>query len=186
MKAEARSAKREGWAFIALGSNQGNSPALVLRAMERLQALSNHPLRRSSLWRSSPVDCPPGSPDFVNAAVALVPRAGETPETLLLKLQFIEAQFGRVRGPVQNSPRPLDLDLIAFGAETRRSGDLTLPHPRAHLRRFVLAPLAELAPDFILPGQTRTVAEQLARLNSIERAEPLGILSARDESGRGW
>jgi 2-amino-4-hydroxy-6-hydroxymethyldihydropteridine diphosphokinase len=63
-----------------------------------------------------------------------------------------------------NEARPLDLDLIAFGAEVRTRPDLVVPHPRAHLRRFVLAPLAEVAPDFVLPGQTATVAELLNAL----------------------
>lgn len=143
---------------------------LILRAMDRLQALSNHTVRRSSLRRSSPLDCPPGSPDFVNAAVALVPRTGETPETLLLKLQFLEAQFGRERGPVRNAPRPLDLDLIVFGLEVRATAELTLPHPRAHQRRFVLEPLVQLSPQLTLPGLDRTVTQLLAELGPAETA----------------
>ena len=114
--------------------------------MNRLAELSDKALLKSSLWQTTPVDCPPGSPLFVNAAVGLVPRVAETPETLLAKLQQIEKQSGRLPKKVLNEPRPLDLDLIAFVAETRSSPQLTLPHPRAHLRKFVLQPLAELAP----------------------------------------
>jgi 2-amino-4-hydroxy-6-hydroxymethyldihydropteridine diphosphokinase len=65
---------------------------------------------------------------------------------------------------VLNEPRPLDLDLIAFGREVRAGNRLTLPHPRAHLRRFVLQPLSEIAPGLILPGQSQTVAQLLAAL----------------------
>ena len=151
-------------AIIALGSNLGDPRRNVLRAMERLQELSERPLLRSSLWQSAPLDCPPGSPKFVNAVIGLAPRTDETPETLLLKLQSLEKEFGRAAKNILNEPRPLDLDLIAFRNEIRNSPELILPHPRAHLRRFVLQPLSEIAPDLVLPGQGKTVAELLAEL----------------------
>jgi 2-amino-4-hydroxy-6-hydroxymethyldihydropteridine diphosphokinase len=150
--------------FVALGSNLGDPQQNVLRAMERLQQFSAEPLLKSSLWRTAPVNCPPGSPDFVNAVVGLAPRTGETPESLLAKLQALERAFGRRPKKVLNEARPLDLDLIAFGNETRATRELTLPHPRAHERRFVLQPLSEIAPDLILPGQSVCVAELLHRL----------------------
>ena len=158
-------------AFIALGSNLGDSRRILEQAFARLQELSATPVRRSSLWRSSPVDCPPGSPDFVNAAAAVTPLPDETPESLLSKLRALEVEFGRRTKLVLNEPRPLDLDLIAFGSETRSTAQLTLPHPRASVRRFVLAPLNELAPDLILPGQPKTVAELLESLPANERVE---------------
>src|SRR4051794_15023844 len=100
-------------AFVALGSNLGDSGPIILRAMERLQEFSEQPLLRSSLWETSPVGCPPNSPPFINAVVGLEPRGGETPETLLAKLQALEKEFGRRPKIVTNEPRPLDLDLIA-------------------------------------------------------------------------
>ena len=145
--------------FIALGSNLGDSPRILHDAMARLQELSDAPLLRSSLRQTAPVDCPPGSPMFVNAVVGMVPRAGETPESLHAKLQALERQFGRQPKQVVNEARSLDLDLIAFGVETRSTATLTLPHPRAHLRRFVLEPLAEIAPELVLPGQAGTVMQ---------------------------
>lgn len=154
--------------LVALGSNIGDSPALLREAMQRLQAFSTAPVRPSSLWQSSPVDCPPGSPPFVNAAVGFTPRPGETPESLLAKLQKLEKEFGRKPKQVLNEPRPLDLDLVAFGDEVRITPQLTLPHPRAHLRRFVLEPLNEIAAGFVLPGQNRTIREMLASLVSNE------------------
>lgn len=154
--------------YIALGSNLGDSRRIVLEAMARLQHFSGRPILKSSLWQTSPVNCPPDSPPFVNAVVGLTARAGETPESLLEKLRKLEKEFGRQPGRILNEPRPLDLDLIAFGAETRNSPDLVLPHPRAHLRRFVLQPLSEVAPDLILPGQSKTVLQLLAELSSDE------------------
>jgi 2-amino-4-hydroxy-6-hydroxymethyldihydropteridine diphosphokinase len=152
--------------LVALGSNLGDPRANLRRAFERLQALSAAPLLQSSLLETAPVDCPPGSPHFVNAAAGLVPLPGETPESLLAKLQALEKEFGRRPKQVLNEARPLDLDLIAFGREVRQTPPLILPHPRAHLRRFVLQPLAEIAPDFVLPGHTKTVAQWLAEIDN--------------------
>jgi 2-amino-4-hydroxy-6-hydroxymethyldihydropteridine diphosphokinase len=155
-------------AYIALGSNLGESRRVVLSAIDRLRQLSDQPLTQSSLLETTPVDCPPGSANFVNALVGLVPREGETPESLLAKLRELENEFGRTPKKVLNEPRPLDLDLIAFGREIRSTPELILPHPRAHLRRFVLQPLAEIAPDLVLPGQGRAAAELLRQLTSAE------------------
>jgi 2-amino-4-hydroxy-6-hydroxymethyldihydropteridine diphosphokinase len=154
--------------YIALGSNLGDSLAFLQLAMARLQAFSDRPLVKSSLWESTPVDCPPGSPLFVNSVVSLIPRPDESPESLLEKLQALEQEFGRGPKKVLNEARPLDLDLIAFGTETRSAPRLTLPHPRAHERRFVVQPLSELAPELILPGQTKTVRELLLALDTDE------------------
>src|ERR1051325_4662371 len=160
-------------ACIALGSNLGHSPRIIRDAMARLQQLSDVPLLKSSLWQTKPVDCPPGSPAVVNAVVGLTSRAGETPESLITKLQALEKEFGRQAKKVLNEPRPLDLDLIAFGTEIRNSPTLVLPHPRAHQRRFVLQPLNEIAPQFVLPGQTKTVAELLGDFPPDELMERL-------------
>ncbi len=152
------------FAFVALGSNLGNSRDILTRAMAHLQELSTVPLRKSSLIETAPVDCPLGSPLFLNAVVGLVPRTGETPESLLAKLQALEQESGRQPKKILNEARPLDLDLIAFGNEIRSTSSLALPHPRAHLRRFVLQPLAEIAPELVLPGQTGSIAQLLAAL----------------------
>jgi len=154
--------------YIALGSNLGNSRRIILEAMTRLQDISDQPLLKSSLWQTTPVNCPPGSPLFVNAVVGFAPQKNETPESLLQKIRVLEKEFGRPPKTVLNEPRPLDLDLIAFGTETRNSPGLILPHPRAHLRRFVLQPLSEITPDLILPGQSKTAAQLLAVLQDAE------------------
>ncbi|MBM3830842.1 MAG: 2-amino-4-hydroxy-6-hydroxymethyldihydropteridine diphosphokinase [Verrucomicrobia bacterium] len=151
-------------AFVALGGNLGDTTATVCAAMGRLAAFSVTPLHRSSLWRSTPVDCPLGSPDFINAVVAFEPMTSLKPESLLAELQELEREFGRQLKTVLNEARPLDLDIIAWGDEVRSTPTLVLPHPRAHLRHFVLCPLGELAPDLVLPGQTCTVAQLLVAL----------------------
>ena len=160
-------------AIVALGSNLGDSRSIILEAMARLRPLSGSPILKSSLWQTSPVDCPAGSPKFVNAIIGLIPNDNETPESLLKKLRKLEMEFGRTPKTALNEPRPLDLDLIVFGAETRNTPELILPHPRAHLRRFVLQPMSEIAPQLILPGQKNTVLELLAELQGGEIVEPL-------------
>src|ERR1039458_1032985 len=155
-------------AIVALGSNLGDSWQIILDATRRLQGFSDEPILKSSLWRTAPLDCPPGSPKFLNAVVGLVPRKDETPESLLKKLLVLEKEFGRQPKKVLNEPRPLDLVLIAFGNEVRNAPQLILPNPHAHQRRFVLQPLSELAPDLVLPGQTKTVSQLLAELPADE------------------
>jgi len=162
------------WAFVALGANLGDARENILRALRRLQEMSDQPLLRSSLWQTAPVDCPPDSPRFVNAAIGLALRPGETPESLLAKLQAVEREFGRKPKRLLNEPRPLDLDLIAFGEETRQTPELILPHPRAHLRRFVLAPLSEIAPDLVFPGRSETVNQWLEALAPDETMRKTG------------
>jgi 2-amino-4-hydroxy-6-hydroxymethyldihydropteridine diphosphokinase len=132
--------------FVALGSNLGDSRRTILDAMARLQEFSGQPILKSSLWQTTPVNCPPNSPLFVNAVVGFAPQKNETPESLLQKLRALEKDFGRPPKKVLNEPRALDLDLIA------------------HLRRFVLRPLSEIAPDLILPGQSKTISQVLAEL----------------------
>jgi len=151
-------------AVVALGSNVGDSQKTVKDALTRLQDYSAAPLVRASLWQTTPVDCPPGSPLFINTVAILVPLPAETPESLLAKLHALESEFGRRPKVIHNEPRPLDLDLILFGEEIRQTERLILPHPRAHLRRFVLQPLSEIAPDLIFPGMKQTVSSLLAEL----------------------
>ena len=157
--------------LVGIGSNRGDRDATVRASIAALRAFAGGVFRASSLWRTSPVDCPPGSGDFINAVVAFEPREGLTPEGLLTALKQLERQFGRSDEPVRNAPRELDLDLLVFGTERRSGAAFELPHPRALLRRFVLAPAAEVAPDLCWPGQQLTVRELLDRLDSNEHVE---------------
>jgi len=153
-------------AFVSLGSNLGDSKNIILQAIEQLRLFSiNGNILKSSLWRTTPVDCPKDSPMFINAVVGLFPTDEETPETILEKLQRMEKAFGRKPKKILNEPRPLDLDLIAFGYEVRNTDRLILPHPRAVMRAFVLAPLNEIAPDYVFPLQTKPVRELLQNVS---------------------
>jgi 2-amino-4-hydroxy-6-hydroxymethyldihydropteridine diphosphokinase len=100
----------------------------------------------------------------VNAVAGLRPVSTETPQSLLRRLRELEKEFGRQPKKILNEPRVLDLDLIAFGSRIVNSPELVLPHPRAHLRRFVLQPFNQIAPDFVLPGQRKSVRELLLSL----------------------
>jgi 2-amino-4-hydroxy-6-hydroxymethyldihydropteridine diphosphokinase len=153
---------------IALGSNLGDSVGLLRDAVARLGKWSATPVICSSLWRTSPVDCPPGSPPFVNCVAMIAPLARETPENLLGRLQELERAFGRRPKVIVNEARPLDLDLILWGDEVRAMEHLTLPHPRALSRQFVLRPLVEIAPELVFPGRSETVADLLEGLRTDE------------------
>jgi len=163
-------------AFVALGANLGDAAGTLREAVAEIASWSSARALGSSLWRTEPVDCPPGSPSFLNAALGLEPKPDTTPESLLAALLALEAWLGRTRSGLANAPRAIDLDLIAFGIETRATPTLTLPHPRAHQRAFVLAPLAEIAPGLVLPGQQKTVTELLATVGQageVVKTEPL-------------
>lgn len=151
-------------ALVALGSNEGDSASRVRAAAAALAQRAGSGFRLSPLYRTRPVDCAPGTRDFVNAVAAFVARDGETPESLLDHLQALEAAAGRAARRPRNAPRPLDADLILFGDACRDSARLVLPHPRALARAFVLRPAADVAADVAWPGLGRSIAALLADL----------------------
>ncbi len=143
--------------FVGLGANLGDAVASIRAAVAALGSLPQTTLiAASSLYRSAPVDA--DGPDYVNAVAEL--RSALEPEALLVQLQALEQRFGRERA-YHHAPRTLDLDLLGFGQRRVASASLTLPHPRMHLRAFVLAPLVDLAPAWrLIDG--RTAAQALA------------------------
>jgi len=148
--------------YLALGSNLGDRQAHLDRAILRLRAEPGLTVCRvSSYYETAPVGGPTGQNAYLNAAVAV--DTTFTPELLLKRLLEIEQSLGRVRGE-RNAPRTLDLDILLFDDIVRSSPDPILPHPRMHERRFVLEPLAEIAPNAIHPVLQQTVAELLAHL----------------------
>lgn len=156
--------------FVSLGANQpsfaGNEQQTILAAVSHLQELSTAPVQLSSLYISDPVDCEPGTEDFVNAVAKLAVPISVLPYNLLNRLHKIEDFFGRQRGPKgkTNAPRSLDLDLISFDAVVVTNEWLTLPHPRAAQRLFVLVPLMEFCSDLELAASTTDLADLIHRL----------------------
>jgi len=144
-------------AWVGLGANLGDARATLRAALRSLEAVPHSRLAGvSSLWRSAPVDA--RGPDFLNAVAALDTTLA--PLELLRRLQAIELEHGRER-PYRNAPRTLDLDLLLYGGLCQDDPVLTLPHPRAHERAFVLAPLSELAPALCWPGRQETPPQLL-------------------------
>ena len=156
-------------AYIALGANLGDPTVQIHDAVEALAGLPHSRLlRASSLYRTAPIGVH-GQPDFINAVVAL--ETSLAPEALLDALLAIEANFGR-RRDYPNAPRTLDLDLLLYGDRTIDTPALKLPHPRMHLRAFVIAPLLEIAPDCRIPGRGAAAAWLPAvRMQKIERID---------------
>jgi 2-amino-4-hydroxy-6-hydroxymethyldihydropteridine diphosphokinase len=146
-------------AHLALGSNLGDREAHLEAGLRGLLARGPRLVRRSGLYLTEPVGGPPQD-SYLNAAAEL--ETTLSPEELLAACLDVERSLGRVRS-VKNAPRTLDLDLLVFGAEVRGSATLTLPHPRLHLRRFVLVPLAEIAPGLRPPGLGASIEELLRR-----------------------
>ncbi|HSN40251.1 MAG TPA: 2-amino-4-hydroxy-6-hydroxymethyldihydropteridine diphosphokinase [Burkholderiales bacterium] len=145
-------------AFIALGSNLDDPGRHIEAGFRELAALpQTRVIRKSSLYRSAPVGYL-DQPDFVNAVAQI--ETGLGPRELLEALLDIEHRQGRVRD-FPNAPRTLDLDIALYGGLVLQEDGLTIPHPRMHERAFVVVPLAEIAPDALIPG--RGTARELLR-----------------------
>jgi 2-amino-4-hydroxy-6-hydroxymethyldihydropteridine diphosphokinase len=145
---------------IALGSNLGDRQANLELARSRLRTLLTD-YRASSEYETEPVGVPGPQPRFLNAAV--VGSTKLSPRALLETLLDIERQASRTR-PFPGAARTLDLDLILFGGAIVNEADLVVPHPRFRERRFVLEPIAEIAPDLKDPVTGKTVGELLQKL----------------------
>lgn len=139
-------------AFVALGANLGDAAAALDSAFAALDDLpGTRLLARSSLYRSAPIGVT-GHPDYLNAVAAIDTTL--TAPDLLAALLDLESSHGR-RRETELAPRTLDLDLLLYGGATIALPGLDVPHPRMHLRAFVLVPLAEIAPDTDIPGRGR-------------------------------
>ena len=140
--------------YLSLGSNLGDREANLRNAIERLRGVGN-PIAISSFYETEPIDVVL-QPWFLNCAVKL--DTEKMPRQLITAILSLEQDMGRQRKQ-QKAPRTIDIDILLFGSSIIDIPSLTIPHPRMHERRFVLEPLAEIAPDARHPVFKRTIRE---------------------------
>jgi 2-amino-4-hydroxy-6-hydroxymethyldihydropteridine diphosphokinase len=148
---------------IALGSNLGDRGANLQRGVALLiEQVKPVRILAGGCYETAPVDCAPETQAFLNSVIEV--EADCTPQEMHAHLQAVEQAMGRPAVREKNAPRTLDLDLLYAGDFVSTDPVLIVPHPRLHLRRFVLQPLADIRPALILPGHHRSIAEHLAAL----------------------
>ncbi len=164
---------------LSLGGNTGDVPLVFRRALEKLQSGGLCEIRISSLYRTAPVACAKGTPDFINAAAT--GKWNGSLDSLHSLCMKTEVEAGRPANHVKYASRTLDLDIIFFGDMVYTDGKITVPHKEAKHRLFVLIPLAEIAGTRIFPGEKTTVSEILGELektaeygNIMKTGFPLG------------
>ncbi|MEZ5307335.1 MAG: 2-amino-4-hydroxy-6-hydroxymethyldihydropteridine diphosphokinase [Pyrinomonadaceae bacterium] len=155
-------------AYIGLGSNEGFRTGNILLAVRGLMEAGFHVSRLSAIYETDPVEVE-GHEKYLNM-VAEVFVTNVSPTQMLARMVRIEYLLGR-RHKYLLAPRTIDLDLLLYGDAIIESEFLTLPHPRMHLRKFVLVPMAELAPDLIHPGENKSMSEILEALNDDSKVE---------------
>lgn len=147
------------YAYIALGSNLGDREKNLHNAVTLIDATGRLRVTRMSRWLDNPaVGGPPDSGPFLNGVIEA--ETALSAADLLHRLLHIERKMGRIRRE-KWGPRLIDLDLLMLGSQTIQSPDLTIPHPRMHERRFVLEPMAQIAPHVIVPGIGKTISQLL-------------------------
>jgi 2-amino-4-hydroxy-6-hydroxymethyldihydropteridine diphosphokinase len=163
-------------AYVSLGSNLGDRAGFLLLAVRGMLAAGLDVIRLSSIYETQPVEYTE-QPMFLNLVAELRGSTLPTPEQTLARLLRIEFALGRTRD-IRLGPRTIDLDLLMFKDEQRDTEFLTLPHPRLHLRRFVLVPLSELVPNLVHPVLEQSISDLLAHCEDqslVKRWNPQGI-----------
>lgn len=157
---------------FSLGSNQGNRLAYLQAARDRLLLYDDAALvDQSSVYSTDPVDVAPdyAASDFLNAVILV--ESEISAEEWLVRLGNVEQELGRVRSGGHNEPRTVDIDILFAGHRRIESVNLTIPHPRWNERNFVLAPLKEVRPHLVLPGEPRAVMHVWQALRTEQRVE---------------
>ena len=160
---------------LSFGGNTGDVPLVFHRALEKLRAGGLCEIRISSLYRTTPVGCAKGTPDFINAATT--GKWNGSLDSLHSLCMKIEVEEGRPANHVKYASRTLDLDILFFGNMVYSDGKITVPHREAKQRLFVLIPLAEIAGTRLFPGEKSTVAEILGKFD--KTAEYGNIMKTR-------
>ncbi|HEU4594883.1 MAG TPA: 2-amino-4-hydroxy-6-hydroxymethyldihydropteridine diphosphokinase [Pyrinomonadaceae bacterium] len=153
-------------AYVGLGSNLGDRAGNLLLGVRGMLNAGLRVARLSSIYETEPVGVADEQPNYLNMVAELAGARLPPPEHLLARLLRVEYALGR-RREAPRAARTIDLDLLIYGGATRETDFLTLPHPRLHLRRFVLAPLAELAPGGLHPLLRKSFAELLANTEDV-------------------
>ena len=166
---------------VALGSNLGDRLENLRAARRQIIELGDvrPPVFSAGIYETDPIDCEPGAPKFLNTVIEF--DFESDPVQLLEQLARIEESLGRKRDHPTNVSRRIDIDMIYCGDQQIDNEQLQLPHPRTHLRKFVLQPLADIRPDLILPNQTKTIHELLAKLDESGKVDRLTNDWDRDE-----
>jgi 2-amino-4-hydroxy-6-hydroxymethyldihydropteridine diphosphokinase len=154
---------------VALGSNLGDRLENLRAARRQILNLTDvqPPILSSGIYETDPVGCEPGASKFLNAVVEF--DYNGDPGELLKGLKGIEGALGRPREHARNVSRKIDIDLLYIRDTKINDRGLELPHPRMHLRKFVLQPLADIRPELILPQQAKTVRELLAQADESKK-----------------
>ena len=162
---------------LGFGSNLGDRLANLQRARVQVLAIPGvlPDAISAPVFETEPVDCAGDAGAFLNTVVEIGLPVDTNLPRLLARLREIEQVLGRPSRHPRNVSRPIDLDILYAGDRRLTSPDLTLPHPRLHHRRFVLAPLAAIRPDLVLPGQQQSIAEILRELEDAGSVHPVQV-----------
>ncbi len=165
---------------IGLGSNLGDPVGCIYRAVRRLMRSGLQDIALSSLYETAPVDCVPGTPNFVNAA--LTGKWSGEASALLSDCHSIERALGRPRAHSSSEARTIDIDLLLVDDYVAHDEDLKVPHPLLTKRLFVLVPLCEIAPLWEVPGVNRTVGDLCAEKLAVEGRENITLYQPPTEN----
>lgn len=157
---------------LSLGSCQGDSQGLLLKAIDELNKLpKTSVVAKASFYETEAVDVPEKYKDIIFINTAVIVETKLSPDELSIAVHELEYKLGRIRNGERHAPRTIDIDIITHGNTISKREDLMLPHPEATNRRFVMEPIAEIRPNLIIPGQSKTAKEIVQALPASPRVK---------------